>query len=336
MKERLFFISWLLLCVLLLFISLMYRSRTEAMVAQVESQVTAISFQKPVIIERLMILPGQEVQVGDTLLVVSRPDLSLELEIKKAELSRINSELSQGQQNHESQKALLKIETESKINSLMTERMDLQSMISQEKNLSNQISQATGNNLKPDFSDSLKLRKIKSINTEIADLKRYFEMETARLQIGLKERELILSKGKELVMTEINSLNKEKNNLVKLAKFHGTIGTVNVQLDELVPPFKTIVSIYELSPTMIKAFMNERIRYPVAPGDRVRVESENRLYSIEGEVVEIGARITSYPIKIQPQPNMISYGQEIFIRIPDDNQFLNGEMVYVYSLKLEE
>lgn len=336
MKERLFFITWLVLVILLVVLSLRYRSRTEAMVAEVESRMTAISFQKPVIIESLKVFPGQEVRMGDTLLVVSRPDLALELELKTNALERMNSQISQEQQNFDSQRALLKIDTESKVNSLISERIEVETEINQQKTLTGQISEATGQTIKPDFSDSLRLVKIQAFNQEMADLRRYYQLETARLKTALDERVAILNKERELIRSEVRSLHSEKDNLVKVAKFHGTIGIVNVQLDELVPPFKTIVSIFEVSPTIIKAFMNERIKYPVAPGDLVRVESENRLYSIQGKVQEIGARITSYPDKIQPQANAISYGQEIFIRIPQDNNFLNGEKVFVYPLRAEK
>ncbi len=110
------------------------------MVAEVESQVTAISYQKPVIIEKLNIFPGQEVRVGDTLLIVSRPDLSLDLERKYNELDRTQSEIKQIIQNHESKRALLQIETESKLSRLSTEKLELETKLSQDKEISTRLS----------------------------------------------------------------------------------------------------------------------------------------------------------------------------------------------------
>ncbi|MFT6882083.1 MAG: hypothetical protein ACJAVY_000878, partial [Marinoscillum sp.] len=62
----------------------------------------------------------------------------------------------------------------------------------------------------------------------------------------------------------------------------------------------------------------------------------NRLYSAMGVVIELGARITNYPDKIQPiNAQTLSYGQEIFIEISSQNTFLNGEKVFVYKKENE-
>ena len=80
MIKKLFVLIWVVLGISLAVISLRYKSRTEALVAVVESQVTAVSYQKPVIIKKIHVIPGQEVNVGDTMVVVSRPDLNLDIE----------------------------------------------------------------------------------------------------------------------------------------------------------------------------------------------------------------------------------------------------------------
>ena len=62
----------------------------------------------------------------------------------------------------------------------------------------------------------------------------------------------------------------------------------------------------------------------------VEVESTNRMYKISGEIIEIGSRITSFPEKLNVINGVKSYGQEIFVKISENNKFLNGEKVYVY------
>ncbi|MEQ8582885.1 MAG: hypothetical protein RIC30_11895 [Marinoscillum sp.] len=327
MSKKLFVLIWIALGVSLAIISLRYKSRTEALVAVVESQVTAVSYQKPVIIERIYVIPGQEVNVGDTLVVVSRPDLNLDIEKKTNEQERMISGIVQANQDFLSKKELLTLEREGKINRLIAERSELQTELNQQTRIRQQLS----GGVLSTTADSLKIIQLKAIETEISDLKRYYAQEIQRQRLQLNERLEIQKKEIELIEKELQALYDERNTLVKVAKFQGIVGTLDVHLDELVPAFKTLLSIYESHPSIIKAYINERFTSMVKPGDTVKVVSENRLYSITGYVKELGARITAYPGKIQsPTANAVSYGQEIFISIPTDNSFLNGEKVFVY------
>jgi HlyD family secretion protein len=129
--------------------------------------------------------------------------------------------------------------------------------------------------------------------------------------------------------SEITSLLKEKEMLVQTAPIDGTIGNVSVQLMELVPPYQTIISVYDENPSIIRAYMNEQAVIPVQVGDKVSVESSNRSYAIEGEIIEIGSRIVSYPKQMISGEQVEMWGKELFVKIPDENNFLNGEKVYV-------
>jgi HlyD family secretion protein len=64
-------------------------------------------------------------------------------------------------------------------------------------------------------------------------------------------------------------------------------------------------------------------------GQVVNIESTNRSYQIEGKIFEIGARIIEYPDRLKTNQNIPMWGQELFIKIPQENKFLNGERVFV-------
>jgi hypothetical protein len=78
--------------------------------------------------------------------------------------------------------------------------------------------------------------------------------------------------------------------------------------------------------------MNEGYKYDLAVGQIVKVESTNRLYKTEGVISEIGSRIIEYPTRLRSNQNIPMWGRELFIKIPEQNNFLNGERVIV-SLK---
>ncbi len=333
LRNKLFILVWSGLVLLLVIISFRYRNRTEALVAVVESQVTAISYQKAVTVLDIRVISGQEVKKGDTLLIVSRPDLTLDMARKMNDLEEKISRKSMAVDDRRSKMELLAIERDGKVNRLLAKKNELETKLYQEQLIRQELQQST----KKNNGDSLSMVELNAILAEIKDVREFYRKEIQRQRLQVKQDTIRINQSISILNRELEALEEEQTSLIKVAQFGGIIGTVEVQLDELVSPYKTMITIYELQPSVIKAFKNEAIGSPVQPGDSVKIVSENRSYSILGVVSELGARITSYPNKIQPiNTEMRQYGQEIFISIPKNNRFLNGEKVYVYPNYKEE
>ena len=79
-KINTFVIFWLLTGIILLAASLFYKKQSDAIVAQVEPQRLAISFQKAVKIKSIHVIPGEDVKKGDLLVEVVRPDLMYDID----------------------------------------------------------------------------------------------------------------------------------------------------------------------------------------------------------------------------------------------------------------
>lgn len=332
MKEHQFHLIILALGVLLASLSFFYKDSTEAMVAMVDSQVTAVSFRRPVIVDKIHVVPGQEVKAGEILIEVIRPDLDLDVEKLQTEKERLQIErealISQtGSKNQQSG-----MEFQGRREQLLSEISEIKLEIDQHNRLITSLNKIDNNQKSP--PDSLNQIKLKSKQDALQNLQKLFLEDQVLKKLQMEKEIALLDKHMLLVSKELESLRSETSELSRYSAFGGTIGSVNIQLGELIPPYKTLITVYESRPSMIKAFMNERISYKVAAGDAVWVESENRLYRVPGEVLEIGSRITSFPDKIDPNPNITSYGQEVFVKISPDNRFLNGEKVYVYPAEL--
>ncbi len=326
--KYLFVSVWILLAIALAIISFRYKSRTEALVAVVTSQEVSISFKSPVVVSKIFVIPGQEVNQGDTLLIVSRPDLELDIEQKLNEIESLQSNITQAEHDFLSRIELLRLERDSKINRLTAELNTIKTELNQQTIIKQRLSSTESINL----SDSVVIIQALAIEQEIADLNGYFAKEIGRKRSMLNDDLEIMGRSLTLTRRELESLYDQKGNLIRTARFKGVVGTLTAQIDELVAPYKTLLSLYEAQPTLIKAFQNEQLVVIVSPGDSVKVVSENRLYSAKGVVIELGARITNYPDKIQPiNAQTLSYGQEIFIGISSQNTFLNGEKVFVYK-----
>ena len=202
----------------------------------------------------------------------------------------------------------------------------LESEINRDNQIYSTLKSTESNTSDPVHQDIQTLNALKEEKT--LETKKY-ESQIRQIETRFASDLLRLDLENQRLESELEVLYIEKETLTQLAPFSGTIGSISVQLNELVPPYETIISIYDESPNIIKAYMNERMRLSINPGDTVMVESINRQYKIQGDVIEVGSRIVSYPKQMIGMGQQNMWGREIFIRIPRENEFLNGEKVYV-------
>ena len=328
-RSRIFVIIWLLILATLAFLGFHYKDKSKAMVAQVENQVTVISYQKPIRIKAIYVVPGQEVKKGDKLFIAESTNLEADIYQKNSELNSLNIQEVGLNSNYRIEQDILRSETSFEIMRMKNEINELE--------LKKRIYNQNWKNLKGVFDgtvndqlDSIKLARILFLRKEIINQSR--QMEVRIVQMTTKfHQDTSLIRGKiKILKNDLTKLELESSDLIQYADQTGNIGNLNVQLNELVPPYQSILSIYSLNPTIIKAFVNERGMRGINVGANVEVESTNRMYKISGEIIEIGSRITSFPEKLNVINGVKSYGQEIFVKISENNKFLNGEKVYVY------
>jgi multidrug resistance efflux pump len=330
LKRNLFVIFWVIVVVVLLLFSVVFRNYETAIVAQVEPVKKAVSYQKAVRILEIYVLPGQKIQPGDKLVKVEKQDLLLEIERKKNQLEIQRIEIEAAKSRIQEKLKSIEFGKTMELNKIQAEIDRANLTIENNKKLTSQFGALTG------YSDSIS-------NTG----KSYYEMELENLMAEKneiiqkaeqdrlnanasysEEMRAMLIKEKES-QAELTSLMEEEKQLISFSDYNGTIGTVNVQTGELLTPYTTILSIYEDKPTVIKAVMNENYKYEIIVGQMVEVESTNRKYKIDGEITEIGSRIIEYPSRLQTYRDIPMYGRELFIKIPAENKFLSGERVFV-------
>jgi multidrug efflux pump subunit AcrA (membrane-fusion protein) len=319
--------------VVLLIFSLSSVERANAIMARVESQKTAISFRKPVQIKAIYVNAGQHVTKGQLLLEVSRPDLQLDQSRLTNDKQLAVSDKNRLLSDYQSKVKLLDIEMTGKLQRLQSEIERLQTEIDFKQALyADMIAIAQSDTISADqpVADP-DLILLNSYQQEKLSLAAHFRSEMSRLKMLLDEDLRSLELRIDLLDEEMQVLKLEQATLQQFAPFDGTIGNVNAQLMELVPPYQTIVSVYEQRPSIIKAHVNLDSGYELLVGQQVTVESADRDYSTTGEVLEVGARIVPYEDPSLPTSVIQLYGKEVFINLPDNNLFLYGELVYVYA-----
>lgn len=332
-RKHLLIIFWLGVIILLVLISLVFKDTNTAIVAQVEPMKKAISYHKAIKVLEIYVIPGQKVAPGDLLVKVERPDLLLDVARKKNDLEKLRIERTVLQKKYEEKRRQLNIDKEFKLQKLQSETEQLKLTVENNLKISSQFGNLAGYSESSGSQDKsyyeIELEAL--MKEENFVVSQHTQAMSANLMIYQEELNLleVLEGERE---KELSSLMEEEAQLIKKAEIHGTIGSVSAQSGELLSPYTTILSIYELNPTVIKAIMNEGHKYDLAVGQVVKVESTNRLYKIEGVISEIGSRIIEYPTRLRTNQNIPMWGRELFIKIPEQNNFLNGERVIV-SLK---
>ena len=329
-KKRLFIIFWICIVIVLFLFSFFFRDQTTAIVAQVEPMKKAISYHKAIRIEEIYVIPGQMVKPGDILVEVTRPDLILDVEKKNNDIERLIINRTLMESKYAGKRQQLVMDKDSKLRRINSEIDQLNIIVSNNQQLSSQFGSLTGYaDTIQQYGTSYYQIELVGLKEEIGFVKKQYELESNASRKIFDEEFKAYEILKRQLDKELEVLIIEENQLIKTAEIHGTVGSVSAQQGELLSPYTTILSIYESNPTVIKAVMNEGFEYEIEVGQMVKVESTNRNYKIDGKIIEIGARIIEYPSRLKANQNIQMWGQELFIKIPEDNKFLNGERVAV-------
>lgn len=300
---------------------------SSSILAEVEPKRYAISFQKTVRIKELYVVPGERVKAGDPLVKVERPDLLLEKDNLLNKIALLKANLEKKQLQKSNKLYLNDLEFELKRKQLLNRIEELKLQIDQQNKLKagfkklnyesqNKTDSLLNNSLKLLLNEKEILEQEYDLNTQ--EIKSVFDLETANTSAEV-----------ELLEKEVRLLEDEEKELIQYARVEGAIGSINVEVEELVPAYTSLLSVYENNPTVIRAFTNERYSVEITSGSDVYVESTNRQYKIKGKIIEVGSRIIQYPDRLRTFDQQPSWGREIFIEIPEESNFLNGEKVFV-------
>jgi HlyD family secretion protein len=331
MKGRLMLYGfWFICAVILGILAFGYRDSASAILAEVEPQKYAISFQKPIKIRKIYVIPGQQVKKGDKLIKVERPDLLLDSERKTNSLLALKSKVKIKEIEKSNKLTLAKIGNEQRTTKIETDIQQLKLVLANNQQLSKNLESL---NLWPDSVQTLDHTyiqvKIKQLEQELISEKNQYQIEISEIHQVYQLEQQNLQQEIGQLEQEIELLKIEESELIQYALVDGTIGNVYSDHEELVPPYNNLISVYENNPTIIRALVNEHVEIDVKTGDEVTIESTNRKYKTKGKVLEIGSRIIEYPSRLKSFAELPVWGRELFIKIPEESNFLNGEKVFV-------
>ena len=300
---------------------------SSAILAEVEPQRYAVSFPKAVRVKEIYVVPGQQVKEGDPLIKVERPDLLLERENQLRKIDLLSSNLEKKMLQKDNKLYLNDISFELRKQELENNIQALKSRIAGQQKYSDRLQEL--NLTKNPSADTILVQQLQVLEKEKATLQREYSLKKQEIAALYDIEFTSIEAEIEQLKKELELLKQEEQELIQYARVNGAIGNIYVEAEELVPAYTNLISVYEDNPTIIRAFTNEHQPITIESGMDVLVESTNRQYQIRGQVMEVGSRIIEYPLRLRTFDQRPSWGRELFIKIPKESKFLNGEKVFV-------
>ncbi len=303
-----------------------YSSETFVFFGFAENKETEIRLEHSVTIHEIYVQPGERVYKGQLLMEVARAGLQLEQSALNHEVAKLQSQyqiwelgLKSTIRGLDAQKAAKVSEIKSQIEQLESEMSINQSLVRGLESIS-QAKDKTGR--------SPNQIKIEGLKEEMKLAVRPLDMEKHKLRRELASPNNPIKIQIEKLQEELGFTEMEEDKLAITAPGNGVIGSVFCKIGEQIPEFSTMLTFYEENPTLVKGYVLESLILHVNEGDSLLVNSSVRpATNCTGKVIGLGSRIVEIPERLRKISTFKTYGREVLIEIPFDNNFLQKERV---------
>ncbi len=295
-----------------------------------ESNETAVNYNYPVVVNEILVRPGEVVRAGQPLLAVSRMQAKERLTDQPYRIQELRAEERIWRQRKNDDLAAIEERTANQIAELDTRIADTEREIAFAKSL-----------LKDLESVTVKPERYRPLEDKLARL----IQERARTQVQGKEKksrvERELAIGGSPYQAQIDRLGAEAvfdstrrvQPFTVVAPADGLIGNIQVKEDEHVPSYETLLSFYEPHSQLVSGYIHEDQTTRVALGDAFEAYSlKDPTVAYPAEVTGLGSRIVSIPRRLRKLADFETFGREVILQIPADNVFLQKEKVGLRKL----
>ena len=325
MRINIFYITVILLGIALYFLFQPQAKEDLSFFGFAENLETEINYNYPVVIDKILVQPGQHVVKGDTLVKLYRQQRRESLQDQEFKIATLKAEETLWKERKRNQLEELKIDQQNKLERIDSKIIELQKELDYKKSV---ISQLESIKIEANTYQPLEA-EIKVLEAEKQQIQQSTQQKTASINNELE-------KGLYPYQSKISLLKAEKEfeedqkiqNITVQAPADGLIGTISCKEEEHIPSFKPLLTFYEPHSSMVKGYLHEDLILEVNLGDELEVASlKTEMVKYKGQVVGLGSRIVEIPSRMRKLPEVKTYGREILIEIPTDNEFLQKEKV---------
>jgi HlyD family secretion protein len=290
-----------------------------------ETQGQILNFEYPVLIRKIYVRAGDFVHKGDTLMLLARPELDKEKTLKSNEIQVNVAENQAKSQNVDKEIERLTTEYKTKVNDLKSQ---IQLLEAEEKTQA-AIRLVVENN-KNNAGKSLLIEKINTLKNAITLEEQRYKALTRELHQQRTVETSVSTSKKNSIKQEINFLDEAKGKLVMIAPIEGYIESVLAFENEIAPQYKELLKLNSKRPNMVKGFLPEGANVMYQLGDSVSLQSSTRpLMVSKGILVGGTPQIVELPDRLTRFDKFKSWGRELYVKLPIDNDFFIGEKIII-------
>ncbi len=324
-KANWFYIFVVMMLVTMLYISGRYfKGSGEASIGVAQTSEYKVNSEKSALVKAINIVPGMQVKEGDLLVDLTSDALEVDMAKLANRIAVHKSERAEKAKLANAEIAYIKAQNSITLEELDAEIQQTESEIKMNEDLTKEFAteKKTSENsplaIKVNSLKQQKLKHLQAMNIKIEDVKQESttEQQVLENQITLLESELKL-------------LETEKSKLKKYATAPGVVKNVYVKPGEQVDAFTPLLEINPLHPTTVVAYLVGKKTTEYTVGKVVSVSSyDQRRNSVPGKVIGYGS-VSELPDILQKSTATQAFGQQVFIEIPVENTFFNGEKVLI-------
>lgn len=292
-----------------------------------ESNDTYINYNYPVVVKKLMVVDGQSVKKGDTLMTLARIKSKEVLADQTYRIAELRAQEAIWKQKNKQDLKEIELSVDNKLRDIDIQIESLKKQRQFKQSLAEDLHSVTisDDQYKPidDKLYALEIEKkslISSLELKQSGINNELQIGTNpyREQINKLEAEIIFDESQKVQYTSVT------------APSDGLIGQVSCKEEEHIPSFQTLMSFYEPHTETIKGYVHEDMKLNVGLGDHFKVTSlKDKTISYAGKVVGLGSRIVEIPSRLRKIPELKTYGREVIIEITKKNSFLQKEKVSI-------
>ena len=292
-----------------------------------ESRATEINYNYPVVVEKIMVKPGQAVKAGEVLFHLSRRSSKETLEDQGFRIAQLEAEEELWKQKQRNATDELQITLQARLAEIDGKITRTQNELAFKKSLVENIQ-----SIEPVEASWKPLEEtLAGFRQEKADVKRLYE---AKIK-GLNDE---LSLGQNPYREQIRRYMAERafdesqkvQPIVVTAPADGLVGNISCKEAEHISSYTTLMTFYEPHSGIINGYVHEDLTLEVEIGRECTISSlkeENTHYT--GKVIGLGSRIVEIPSRLRKIEAIKAYGREVLIEISKENCFLQNEKVSI-------
>jgi multidrug resistance efflux pump len=326
MRKINFFYIAFAMCGLLLFILLRPSHHDElSFFGFAENNETEINYNYPVIVDRILVTPGQSVEKGDELLHLVRRKSPEILADQTYRIEELKAEELLWKQKKQDQIDEAILSRKAAVSALMLKVETAEKELQFKRSLAEGLE--TVNASKASY---------KPLEDELEALRSELSATKVRFDQRLKALKGELALGPIPLKKQIARLEAEKQfesdqqeiHIVVRAPGAGLIGNISCKEAEHIPSYTALLSFYEPHSGIIQGYVHEDLTLEVKLGDSFTVSSlKDDEIAYKGTVIGLGSRIVAIPERLRKVPELKSYGREVLVQIDQNNDFLQKEKV---------